>query len=336
MAFTALVRAEQRFVAVGNTADRVVVLDSEDGLTWHRGADLGARESVTVAALATGPRGLVAVGTISFRPASWVSEDGLVWRPRTEPFPMPVLGTDTATVTGVITNGDGWIAVGREDPACEVACGVDPVRGLAWTSRDGLAWTRVTDQPALEGGGMDSIVRMGAGFVATGIDARHAAVWTSTDGATWSRVPDEPLFHAQPETNPSVAVGMRPTCRGARGCRGLRDGVGRRRRRGPGGGGLVVRRGPDLGERDGHRREPGRRAPPRGYRRRVPGDRQHGPRERLVPNRLAVVRRPQLGTIPAGSAPDGFDPVAVAASQTVEVAAGSRGATVPAWWRPVP
>lgn len=41
-------------------------------------------------------------------------------------------------------------------------------------------------------------------------------------------------------------------------------------------------------------------------------------------------------TIPAGSIPDGFDPVVVAASQTVEVAAGSRGAMVPAWWPPVP
>ena len=338
--FTTIVRAEQRFVAVGTADDHVLFLDSDDGLTWHRGTDLGAEANVV--ALAAGPRGLVAVGTVDGRPASWVSEDGLFWTPRTEPFPMPALGTATATVTGVIANGDGWIAVGREDPACEYLCGWDPVRALVWKSRDGLAWTRVADQPALEGAGMDSIVRTDGGFVAGGIETHHAAVWTSADGRTWSRVADAPLFHPQPvfhpqpATEPWTAVAMSPIVAG----HGVVVGFATASGVGDGGAPTAVAWWsedgrtwaavpvPDASPDDVHSLAlttdgflaTGSTAP---------GNRWHPIVWRSIDGR-------SWETVPAGSAPNGFDPAAVAASRTVEVAVGSGGVTVPAWWRPVP
>ena len=94
--------------------------------------------------------------------------------------------------------GSGWLAVGREDPACQVNCGLEPVRSLAWTSRDGLSWEVVPDQEALLGGGMNAVSAFDGGYVAAGVSAGHAAIWTSPDGATWSRVPDAAAFHARP------------------------------------------------------------------------------------------------------------------------------------------
>ncbi len=182
-----------RFVAVGGALDGDhVFLNSPDGLTWHRQASGGGTDAP--GRLATGPGGLVAVGTIDDRPASWTSSDGLAWTEHADAFPVPALGTDDIEVTDVIATDDGWLAVGRRDPACRLNCGLDPIRAYVWTSSDGARWTKLDDQAPLEGGGIEAVARTDGEFVAAGVVSGRAAIWTSPDGSTWTRVPDDPMF----------------------------------------------------------------------------------------------------------------------------------------------
>gem|GEM_PF-2238657 len=185
-----------RFVAVGSLDDGTgVFLDSTDAVTWHRQSTTVRNGSA--GRIAAGPRGVVAVGSTGSHLASWSSADGLSWSKQRDAFPLPTLGTDTVTVTDVTVAADRWLAVGRRDPACFIDCGLDPKRSYVWRSSDGLHWTRIGDQPALKGGGMNAVSRWGDGFVAAGGAAGHAAIWTSPDGGTWSRVPDAPMFDGQ-------------------------------------------------------------------------------------------------------------------------------------------
>jgi hypothetical protein len=196
-----------RFIATGRDLGAGgVFLDSSDGRTWHRQAPVSA--SVLPMRLAAGPRGVIAVGLIDDRPATWTSADGLTWAATTAPFAMTKAGTDTISITGVSAAADGWIAVGREDPACNTNCGLEPVRALVWISGDGIHWTRVSDQASLAGAAMTAVARGGPGFVAVGLAGIRAAAWTSSDGAIWSRVPDAASFHELPGTDPALWTSM--------------------------------------------------------------------------------------------------------------------------------
>jgi len=195
-----------RFVATGVALDAAgVFLDSMDGLTWHR--QPSSRSNAYPASVAAGPRGVVAVGTIGDRAASWSSPDGVTWTARADAFRVPG-GTDTVEITSVVATDDGWLAVGRRDPACNFNCGIAPVRALAWTSTDGLHWTRVPDQSSLSRAAMTGVARLGSGFVAVGLAANRAAVWTSTGGTSWARVPADPLFRPRPGSGPGSTAEM--------------------------------------------------------------------------------------------------------------------------------
>jgi hypothetical protein len=206
-----------RFVAVGSPLDGDgVVLDSPDGLMWHRQSSTGPGDRpVRVAA---GSRGVVAIGVVDDRPASWASADGLVWVANPDAFPIVDLGTDTIDVTDVVAIADGWLAVGRRDPECNTNCGLDATRALAWTSTDGLDWRAAPDQPSLEGGGMNAVVQGPSGLVAVGVTSARgangtarAAAWTSADGVTWTRAPANPAFDppaGSPGSAPTVAEGV--------------------------------------------------------------------------------------------------------------------------------
>ena len=98
-------------------------------------------------------------------------------------------------MTSVVAKGDGWLAVGRRDPACNLDCGLEALRAMVWTSHDGLTWTRVADQASFAKAGMMSVTRLGSTFVAVGYAVRRGVVWTSTNATTWTRVPDAPMFH---------------------------------------------------------------------------------------------------------------------------------------------
>ena len=81
-----------------------------------------------------------------------------------------------------------------------------PARATAWASRDGVTWTRATDNDDMDigpcfdtgetpdCGGMNAVVATGSGFAAVGdvrteIDGQppQPAAWTSKDGLTWTR-----------------------------------------------------------------------------------------------------------------------------------------------------
>ena len=184
-----------RFVATGVALGAEgVFLDSPDGRSWHRqeGTPLKTAFPDRIAA---GPRGVVAVGTVGDAPASWWSSDGLGWTARRDAFPATATGTDTIKVTDVVSTGDGWLAVGREDPACNSNCGQAPVRSLVWTSTDGLHWAGVPTRRSLAGAGMNGVAAGGPGYVAAGAGGGRAVLWTSVDGSARSRVPDDPIFH---------------------------------------------------------------------------------------------------------------------------------------------
>ena len=185
-----------RFVAVGAVLrSSFAFLDSGDGSIWHQQPDLPA--DADPAGIAAGSGGVVAVGSIGERSASWSSTDGLSWTPHRDVFPVPDVGDDTIAVTDVVARGYGWLAVGREDPFCQIECGTNPKRAFVWTSANGIRWIRVATQAAFRGVGLEAVARWGDGFVAVGAADGHAAILTSPDGLTWSRVPDAPMFHSR-------------------------------------------------------------------------------------------------------------------------------------------
>jgi hypothetical protein len=196
-----------RFVASGRVPDGGgVILDSPDGLTWHSqplAAPGGARVS-----LAAGPSGVVAVGgSDADHLASWFSPDGRSWQVTVDAFGSPA-GTDSLTVTDVVAGNGLWVAVGREDPACNHSCGLAPVRARVWTSADGREWRPVDGEAALAGGAISSVTVGGPGFAAVGTIGTSAAVWLSADGSTWSAAPDSAVFHAQPGADPALWTEM--------------------------------------------------------------------------------------------------------------------------------
>jgi hypothetical protein len=201
-----------RFVAIASARDGsgTVILDSADGLTWSLQPTAAADH--LPAALAAGPRGVVAIVASDDHVAAWSSSDGLTWTVRADAFPAPTAeGGEAAptrfSVLDLVATDAGWLAVGREDPLCQLDCGTDPVRPLVWSSADGLTWTAVGGAGSA-GGGMDAVARTPKGFVAVGLGRSRAAVWTSPEGATWTPVADTPIFHPRPGSDPSFWVEM--------------------------------------------------------------------------------------------------------------------------------
>jgi hypothetical protein len=206
-----------RFVAAGtfNTSDPVFV-DSTDGQSWQVQPKMDG--SVRIQDMAVGPAGVLAVGLEGSDARSWFSRDGLSWTTSpVAPALRPAAGR-TIRMNGVTWAGRAWLAVGEEDTACDYNCdSASSDRAIAWSSVNGLDWTRAPDAPALERAAMNDVTPGGPGFVAVGGApdrpatvqvAQHALVWTSTDGRTWSRVPDSPLFHAPPGTDQAFGSSM--------------------------------------------------------------------------------------------------------------------------------
>ena len=184
----------ERFVALGISS----LLVSLDGQSWDPQEGFGGSR------LGVGPRGIVAIDG----QAAHTSPDGLIWTTSEQAFTVPGIGDHTVTATDVIATDDGWLAVGREDPACQVNCGIAPIRAIVWTSADGLRWTVVTDQASFRDAGMRAVTRGGPGYVAVGQAGDHGAVWTSLDGETWSRVPNAAVFGAPDELGEGYGATM--------------------------------------------------------------------------------------------------------------------------------
>ena len=197
-----VVRWDGGFVAVGGDGGEVgrdaAVWVSADGLMWSRVVDpdgLNADGWQTMNAVTTGGPGLVAVGTSApglhkDDAAVWTSTDGLRWA-RAPDDSGDLSGAGDHLMADVVAGGPGLVAVGSVGS-------VDTGVAAVWTSRDGLAWTRVAHSDEVFGGDrwqfMASVTVSDLGLVAVGGDSSggdlDAAVWTSPDGLAWSRVVD--------------------------------------------------------------------------------------------------------------------------------------------------
>jgi hypothetical protein len=200
------------FYAGGETADPQTALrhpaiwSSSDGTTWEmiRGAGLTSREGTISDFAATGD-GLIATGSSGghvARPTVWFSTDGLQWDvvlddgsgdQMTGAIETDGVDSDTSMfMTGITATPDGFVAIGGYD---------FPVRGLFWTSSDGLFWTHrgeVTDAehrtlPVY----LEAVTATDLGMVAVGTapfngsfpPIAFAETWVSTDGGvSWQQV----------------------------------------------------------------------------------------------------------------------------------------------------
>ena len=154
---------------------------TDAGATWAPIADqtpfarssIGGFLQLDHSVLAYGSR-LDAAG--SERIATWSSEDGASWRLLSDAGSVnPLDGQQRERLTSVVPGGPGFVAIGT-------AKGTGYNGPTAWTSTDGVAWTRGS---ALGGTGTVGLVRMPGGFLALTSSDRITSS-TSTDGVTWS------------------------------------------------------------------------------------------------------------------------------------------------------
>jgi hypothetical protein len=189
-----------RFVATSGD----FMLDSPDGLTWHRGQKIV--RSGGFSSFAVGPQGIVAVQGLS----TWFSRDGLTWTPAAQTAALGAANGRHVEIRDVVATDDGWLAVGSDAPECFVGCAGEGGVPAVWHSLDGITWTREAQAALPTAGTMVGVVRSPDGFIAVGsaIAGRniHAAVWRSPDGAAWTRVPDAAVFAAPPGTGSLPAM----------------------------------------------------------------------------------------------------------------------------------
>ncbi len=164
-----------------------VVWTSVDGLSWsrvpHDEAVFGGDGDQLMTSVTVGGAGLVAVGLEGSRPdenetdaAVWTSVDGATWS--RVPHEEAVFGGGALYMGSVTAGGPGLVAVGS-DWSGSVS------DAAAWTSVDGVSWSRVPDDPSVFGGlgnqTMTSVIAVGPGLVAVGDDKAggDAAVWVA-------------------------------------------------------------------------------------------------------------------------------------------------------------
>jgi hypothetical protein len=98
-------------------------------------------------------------------------------------------------------------------PAGLVAVGQVDYDGAAWTSTDGLTWSRAADDEALGGNDIQEIRRVvagGPGYVAVGRNGSTAGVWTSPDGESWTLVESE-IFGSYSDPAEAFDIAALPT-----------------------------------------------------------------------------------------------------------------------------
>ncbi|NQV04976.1 hypothetical protein HQ535_00360, partial [bacterium] len=168
-----------------------------DGESWETVSDERSSlfDSAEVADIVAGGPVLVAVGASpggQFVPtaAVWVSDDGLDWRLVT---PQGV-GFADSWMSAIATHGDLFVAVGADFDSSLMA---------AWTSSDGMTWTRspapaadivpefgymnATALSSVDGVLYAAGVDFDAGRESSGGLVEIPAGWTSPDGVDWTR-----------------------------------------------------------------------------------------------------------------------------------------------------
>lgn len=119
----------------------------------------------------------------------WTSPNGSSWQ-RATSGPTTLGGIGTQGMSGVVSGGPGFVAVGwstfRDDRDAAI-----------WTSEDGTSWDPVPHDETVFGGIGDQLIwaitKTKSGYTAVGRDGSggglDGAVWTSPDGLSWTRVP---------------------------------------------------------------------------------------------------------------------------------------------------
>ena len=174
-------------VAVGRSRNVPVAWTTQDGAAWtrHEVAVLsggGTFERMT--SVAAGPQGFVAGGSIGPEVGDrharfWTSMDGLVWQPVPDD-PVAFANAEVRSVTSLVGR---FVAVGV------LGSTQKPIGSVAWTSADGMHWTR-HDSPAFDDGlAVAAAAAPFGGVVAVGstIDRREAVSWVSSDGEDWTK-----------------------------------------------------------------------------------------------------------------------------------------------------
>ncbi|HEX8857717.1 MAG TPA: hypothetical protein VGC06_01250 [Actinomycetes bacterium] len=150
-------------VAVGSNAivvggRTVQVNDPSDGVIWT--------------GVATAP----VAGSALANPAA-----PLRWQ-RVDPAAAGLGGTGTQEVDRVAWTGSGFVAAGLSGQPGKLHL-------VAWTSRDGLTWSRGGEAPQAGVDRLTSLSADGSGLLAAGTAGSTACLWRSRDGRAWTADP---------------------------------------------------------------------------------------------------------------------------------------------------
>jgi hypothetical protein len=184
---------------------------SEDGDAWKPVPDdPSAFADAEVRAIARFEGGLVAVGVIGpaqhpIGAVAWRSRDGEAWIRVDEP---PFAGSVAVSITAAPFGG--VVAVGST---------VDRREAVAWTSPDGLHWTRAPGEPSRKHPGgyawMTDVASIGDIVLAIGdyqgLQRGTGTSWVSRDGLVWRRAHTAPTqeqaeFYAIAARGPGAVV----------------------------------------------------------------------------------------------------------------------------------
>jgi hypothetical protein len=189
-------------------------LRSDDGTTWEVTAEPNeaGRGNVTDLAVDSAGATAIAVGyeevvtdegvLDSSTAVVWRTLDGQAWE-RAPDQAAFVIGPPSIThMFGVTATASSWIALGIAADSGDYDSG-------AWTSADGLTWSRIParQSPTGRSAMISDVVHTDPGLVAVGtISGEHGSVvaaWVSQDGTDWDAVREQP---ALAEGTPSAVL----------------------------------------------------------------------------------------------------------------------------------
>jgi hypothetical protein len=190
--------------STGEAAIRAIVWTTADGLHWTRVPDGHPFDLAAMTRLVGIGSTFVALGAATHacvnRGMTWTSTDGRGWTPHV------VSAFTVGGPTDAIGQGGRLVAVGQS--GCPTSAGCS---GAAWTSSDGIAWTKGAGKIA-GSYGLTSVTATPGGFLAAGSDGQttQGRFWTSTDGVSWggpaATLPGS-LGQLEPVSNGYVAAG---------------------------------------------------------------------------------------------------------------------------------
>lgn len=126
-----------------------VIWTSPDGVSWSRIPLAGAElDDAEVSSVSAGGPGLVAVGTVGDDAAVWTSADGTIWS-RVTHNDAVFGGPATIWMNSVAQTSTGLVAVGGSRSR------LGEEKAEAWTSPDGVTWSRISHDEAIFDGQPD-------------------------------------------------------------------------------------------------------------------------------------------------------------------------------------